>query len=81
MPKKSKKSESELANAYKERLAHAVNNGDKWLRKVSKMATSKKYPVSHEDREKIVNYLGESFQAMDTALNATGEPVATGFKL
>lgn len=81
MPKKSKKTPEKLAQDYKERLAHAVNNGDKWLRKVSKMATSKKYPVSHEDREKIVNYLGESFQAMDTALNATGEPVATGFKL
>jgi hypothetical protein len=81
MPRKSKKTPEKLADDYRERLAHAVNNTDKWMRKVAKMGTSKKYPVSAEDREKIVNYLGESFSVMDGELNATGEPATTGFKL
>jgi len=81
MPKKSKKSPEKLEADYRERLAHTVTNADKWLRKATKMATSKKYPISHEDREKIVNYLGESFSALDNTLNATGETAPEGFKL
>lgn len=82
MPKKSKKNPQELAGLYKERLAHSVNNVDKWAKKTAKMAASKKYPTSTADKQKIVDYLAESFAMLRDRLTATDEETAPeGFTL
>lgn len=81
MPKKSKKNPNELADAYKERLAHAVNNSDKWIRKVLKMSLSKKYPTTDDDKRKIVAYIGTAFDEMSTRITGTSEETTESFKL
>lgn len=71
-----KKSKEELAVQHRKNIAHSVESIQKWAEKLEKQVSSRKYPVSQADLDKIFQALDESI----SSVKASAMPKEAGVK-
>lgn len=78
--KKSEKSPQELEKAYHAKVEHAVQSVDKWLDKLAKLGTSRKYDLGDARKDAILEHIADKFQTTSDKMKGQIEEVEA-FKL